>query len=1148
MAVRFVIGRAGTGKTAWCFERIVQSIRRQPLGAPIYWILPRQATFVAERALACGSGLGGYFRARVLSFEDLGSEILAECGGAALPEITDRGRRMILGHLLRRLHEQLRFFRSVAHHPGVAAELDATFAELERAGQEAVGIERQLTDTAASPALHAKIHDLALIYSHYVKFLGQDRIDPNRRLAEALAAIGRCRSLPQAEVFIDSFYDFTGSERKVIAALGKVCKSASITLMLDPGSPCIANPHHVPDEMSPFHRCEQAYRKLWFTLQEEGVEVLEPALLKQPRRFKGRRLAMLERLFFPSPGLGAKGPDEPDDRTIQLVEAPDYQAEVDAVARWIRMLVAGGMRYRDVVVLMRSQQDYQHFLEASFHEHNVPFFADRRRSASHHPLLRLIRAVLAVATSNWSHDSMMAVIKTGLVGLTESDADALENYVLLHGIDHGTWISPQPWTGRRARGEESDAVWVDDAPAMDALRRGLMDRLQPFVQSTAARQGTSVASLASAIFRLLEDFHCRDQIVQWMDRAADAGELEERGEHERVWDELVKLFDELVDLFGDEPISLEDFSAILDSALEGFDLALTPPTVDQVLVGVVDRTRAPATKACAVLGLAEGQFPRASLEDSIFTDADRRTLGRHNIDLDPDTSRRLLDEHFLGYVALTRASERLLLTRSAADEDGRPVGASPLWQRVVEIMPDVPLARLPHEEMLPLRHVATPRQLVGSLMRWVRDGAAEPQWEPVYQWLATHSPCDDAIDVARFRAWKALSYGNEARLEAGRAAEMFPSPLHASIFQLESFRMCPYQHFARYGLGLEQRERRQLDRGDLSRVFHEVLQRLVKELTASRQTWQDMDDAQARQRLSRLTAQLGQQLRDDLMLSKARNRYLLGHIEKTLGLIAASQKAAAQRGGFRPAFINVRFGSNPADSLGPLAIRTPAGNQTLIHGKIDRIDLLGDGSACALDYRLSADPPDAGSAYHGLSLQLLSYLLVLEQHGRHLTEEGELAPAAAFFIKLLRPVRPADPQNAPAPDDPRFHLLVKPRGIFDLRVARELDRSLTDGNSEVVQLFLKKDGSVGRANQSDAAGSTEFAALLRHVERRIGELADQIMAGRIDIRPYRMGKQTPCPRCEFRSLCRLEPSPGCYDDLEGMNREEMFERLMRRKE
>ena len=103
--------------------------------------------------------------------------------------------------------------------------------------------------------------------------------------------------------------------------------------------------------------------------------------------------------LFPSPGLGARGQKEPQDHAVQLVEAPDYQAEVDAVARWIRMLVAGGMRYRDIVVLMRSEQDYQHFLEASFHEHNIPFFVDRRRSASHHPLLRLIRAALAVATS-----------------------------------------------------------------------------------------------------------------------------------------------------------------------------------------------------------------------------------------------------------------------------------------------------------------------------------------------------------------------------------------------------------------------------------------------------------------------------------------------------------------------------------------------------------------------------------------------------------------------------------------------------------------------------------------------------------------------------------------------------------------------------
>jgi ATP-dependent helicase/nuclease subunit B len=322
----------------------------------------------------------------------------------------------------------------------------------------------------------------------------------------------------------------------------------------------------------------------------------------------------------------------------------------------------------------------------------------------------------------------------------------------------------------------------------------------------------------------------------------------------------------------------------------------------------------------------------------------------------------------------------------------------------------------------------------------------------------------------------------------------------------------------------------------------------VKELLASGQGWQDLDEAEAKRRLARLTAQLGEQLRGDLMLSKARNRYLLGRIEKTLALVAAAQTASAQRGGFRPAFLNVRFGSDQPGSLGPLDIRTPAGKQVLIRGKIDRVDILSDGAACALDYRLSPEAPDAGGTYHGLSMELLTYLLALEKNGRSLSEKGDLTPAAAFFVKLLRPVRLGDPQKTLAPDDPRFHLLVKPRGIFDMRVARELDNSLQEGNSDVVNLFVKKDGAVGRVNQSDAADSAQFAALLRHVERRIGELADQIMAGRIDIRPYRMARQTPCPRCEFRSVCRLEPSPGCYEELEGMDRQEMFERLRGDKE
>jgi ATP-dependent helicase/nuclease subunit B len=1115
MSARFIFGRAGSGKTRWCFDRIVESLRATPLGPPIYWLLPRQATFQAERMLACAAGCNGYFRVRAVSFEDLGRDILAECGGSGAA-VSDLGRRMILGHLLRRHAPGLRFFASVAHQPGLAAELDQTFAEFERSGQDAATL-HAAASTSLGPSLAAKLADLALLYREYGKFLGQERLDPNRRLTEALTSIRRCTSLAQADVYVDGFYDFTGPQRQILAALGNFCKSLAITLCIDPKSPCVQNPDHNPDEMSLFHRAEQAYRRLFALLRDQKVAIESPLRLEEPRRFATADLAALERWESAAP-IAAQ--------SIAMIEAPDRRAEVDAAARWIRAAVAEGLRYRDIVVLMRSEQDYRDLIDASFGEHGIPFFMDRRRTAAHHPLLRLIRGAVAVAAGDWPHEAMMATIKTGLVGLDPPETDALENYVLKHGLVGRMWVA-RPWHD----------------PAIDGLRRRVVDRLSQFTRAVRADKTLPLRTFAAALMTLLEQFDVPGQIFAWMNQAEQRGRLEERGEHERVWQELAKLLDEMVDLLGEQAMSLSDFSAILDSALEGFDLALTPPTVDQVLVGPVDRTRTPPAMAAIVLGLSDGQFPCPAHQGTVLCDADRRALSRADIDLDPETRRRLLDEKFWGYVAFTRASHRLLLTRSVLDEDEHAVGPSVLWNSVRERTGIEPRTA-PSAQKLPLDCIATPRQLVSSLMHWVRDGGAsdDPRRE-LYEWLARRPLAGDAVDAARFAGWKALLYRNEARLDPQRAAAMFTSPLRIGIKQLESFRSCPFQHFAGYGLRLAEREQRLVSGIDLSAVYHGVMAKLVGELVQSERTWIDLDDEQTRQRLAELTAQLGGQLRDELMLSSARNRYLLDRIQRTLQLVASAARAAGRRGHGRPGWTDVRFGDDGGATLPPLQLRTPGGAQVRISGKIDRIDLLPGGAAAAIDYRLWGGGLDAPAAFHGLSLQLLTFMLVLQHNGQHLAG-GKLTAAAAFCVQLARKMRRRNLDKSVAPDDPLFHLEHKPRGIFDLRFLNQLDKDLGQGSSDVVQVFIKKDGTVGRAQTSDAAGADELAALLRHVEKRIGELADRMIGGEIGIRPYRIGRTTPCPNCKYRDLCRFEPRPGSYDDLESMTKDVMLRKVM----
>ena len=334
------------------------------------------------------------------------------------------------------------------------------------------------------------------------------------------------------------------------------------------------------------------------------------------------------------------------------------------------------------------------------------------------------------------------------------------------------------------------------------------------------------------MFAMLEHFKVREQIVRWMEHARGARAAgEKRGEHERVWGEFVKLFDEMVDLFADEPITLEDFGAILDSALSGFDLALTPPTVDQVLVGPVDRTRTPRLKACVVLGLSEGQFPRYLREGAVLTDSDRRILIQKDIDLTPETEQQLLNEEFLGYIAFTRAGGRLLLTRPASDHENRPVGPSILWTRIQRLFPDLRPQTPGREQELGLEKISTPRQLLTSLMQHVRADAVDDDWKAVYQWLSEPKSGNDDIDHVRNRAWKALSYRNDAKLDPDRASRMFPAPLNASMSgNWKALSAAPYQHFARSGLSLTPREKRQVSGADLSAIYHDVLDHLLRNL------------------------------------------------------------------------------------------------------------------------------------------------------------------------------------------------------------------------------------------------------------------------------------------------------------------------------
>ena len=1196
-------------------------MRENPLGSAIYWLLPPQATFDAERELTCASGLGAFCRAHVVSFEEFGREVFEECGGSSIPEITPLGRQMIIGHLLRKNREQLKFYSRVARQPGLAAELDATFAELERSGKTLADLDAVITDLAQTNAadlelapLLDKLRDARLLYDAYSRYLGQDRLDQHRRLMQVESSLSHCSFLKGARIYVDGFLDFTENEKRILAGAAEAGADVEITLLMDPRSPMIDNPHGNPDEMGLFRRTEEAYRRLYVAFAAEHIDVNDPIRLRafpplppgegrgegkpeapfprpspqpSPRGRGSNALSELEAGLFREPACPCDDSDG-----IELIESPDRAGEVDAAARAIRSLLMAGMRFREIGVLVRDLGNYDSLIRSAFKEHGIPFFLDRRRPASHHPLLEFVRSVFEIARRDWPHDAVMSLLRTGLCGIEPYDVDGLENYALAHRIRGAAgWEAPKPWNYRRSivGPEDPEQSLSAGAPdPVDALRRALLEKLSPLLLRLRADQPIAVRDFANEIFGTIERFGVRAKLAQWMKLSLDAEELERSAEHEQVWRNLVDLFEQLVELLGDERITPGEFFDVLESGLERFDLALTPPTVDQVLVGQVDRTRGPTFRSVFVLGLSEGEFPRAASDSSILTDRDRRNLRARRIDLDRGATERLLDERLLAYIAFTRASELLIISRPLTNDQGRPSEPSVFWRRILEMFPTARQTRIAAQGPPAPADIATPRQLVTGLMRWVRScpdplaAESDPAWPALYQWLAARpllpapvrrgrvwgggseglppsTPTlalprstgggkierppqlssagrNDAIAMMRDQAWSALSYSTEASLSPEIARELFRSPLRASASQMETFAACPFQHFARYALGLRETDRQEVTVADLGRLYHELLERSLKDVMRRRA--EGDRTARFEQAVDQFVDHVGAALRSEIMLDGARHRYLLDRTRRTSKRLAIAQREQLKRGTFLPAQVGVRFGSG--GNLPALRVASSSG-EALLEGKIDRVDRVAGGQEIAvIDYRLGPSRLTMGMAFHGLALQLLVQLLVLEENGRRVSGDP-VAPTAAFYVQLVRKIEDVKhPDESTDPADPKWHLRLKPRGIFDRRSLRSLDRQIETGWSEVVHAFVKQDGSLGHTHTSDAVESDQFRALLDIARKKLSELTEGILSGDIRVVPYRLNDKSPCPRCEFRSVCRFDPAINRYNHLPSISKAEFF--------
>lgn len=839
---------------------------------------------------------------------------------------------------------------------------------------------------------------------------------------------------------------------------------------------------------------------------------------------------------------------------IVLVRASNPRAEVEACAREIiRMVRDEGYRFGEISVELRDLQGsagipYADIIRTVFRDYGIPFFIDEKRPVTHHPLVELVRSALDVIVSGWASDAVLSYLKNDLVPVPRRDVDVIENYVLARGIRGSSWYSGRSWD------------------SLDSIKEKAIAELRRFCEKIESQPaGVTARYLSQALVELLGDLEVARTLERWRDEALKAQDLEEAMYHSGVWAGVLEVLSQAQEILGDQVVPVEEYSSVVLAGLEDLRIGLIPPALDQVLVGSVERSRQPDPKATFLLGAFQGSFPRRHEDDPVFSDREREKISAAGLEIDVSSRQKQLFEKYLCYIALTRPSHRLWISCPLGDSEGRALSPSSL---VLEIKRLFPQKAERYEGPDPPGEVSrdldwvVPGRVLGTLARKL-SGVREKLpcgkvWVEVYRWFLSGAHRQEALKVLR-----SLGYSNNpGKLSREIARKLYGSPIVTSVSRLERYSRCPFYHFAADGLGLEEREIFVLEPATAGSLLHLALKELVDAVAAKGLEWSDLNQDEAARLAREVFAQVLERPESEIFKSSSRYRYVSTVLEETLVKAAGSLVEHIRRGAFKPVAAELRFGFE--DGVEGLEIPLGDGEVLKLRGIIDRIDVAEDETGRyvrVVDYKSGGMDLSIEDVLHGLSLQLLVYLLVASrsvaptagaagQAGVGLAV-GKLAagtgavPAGAFYFRVLTSVKRESVPPGPDSSSSRALQNRKMQGVLvgDAEVVELMENERSSGWSSILPVRYLKSGGVS----GSVIARQDMENLLKFVEEKVRELGRGIIEGDISIAPYRRGTERACQHCPYGSVCTFDILlPGnTYRKIEGLSDEKALD-LVRR--
>lgn len=1117
MSLRFVYGKSGTGKTSFCFEEIKKLIMN---GQKVYIITPEQFSFTAEKKLMETCGKKAVFNCEVITFGRIAHRIIAEVGGITNTPITNCGKAMLLANLIEKQKENLNFLGKTDKNLDVIIRM-ITELKKNNITNHMLQEKGKLLD---NHYVQLKLEDIHLIYSQFEQAIIDKYLDDDDLLSIIKDKIKESIMFQDAYVYIDEFAGFTKQEYSMIEEILALANQVTVTICAD------SLEENSYQENDVFYSNKKTILKLKQIAEQNGITILQPMVLHYAYRYKSEELKHLSENLYAI--HLEKYNKECND--IALFLANNHYSEIENVANHIIELVREkGYRYQDISIITKEIDEYASLIKSIFQKYYIPVFVDEKKDLNQNILVKFVIALLDIFSRSWNVEAILNYVKTGfLAQISDNDIYLFENYCKKCGIT-GFKKFTNEWT------VVTDAK--EDIQKLNDIRLKIITPLVRFKEELGKNK--TVKEITKSLYSFLEKNHVQEILLEKIEELNSKGKIELANIYNSSWDLLVQILDELVSVLGDEKISFESYINLLKVGFNNASLGKIPATLDEVIVGDVDRTRSGKKKVIFIIGLNDGKFPSVNKNEGFINDEERIYLKEKGIELAKTTKEQLYDENFNIYKAFGVAEEQLYLSYVASDNEGKGLRRSVLVNKLKKIFP-----KLKEEsDIVQTKTYISSKEITFDLLllnlRKYLDGEdIDTVWLEIYQLYAEDEEYKEKLE----KGLQGFYYSNLGETIGYENLEkLYSDTLTTSISKLESYRRCPFSYYLKYGLRLSDRTELKLERLDTGTLMHDIIDDFFELLKEQNKSVKEITDEEIENiieeilnhKLSLKQNYIFNSIPKYVVLTKRLKKVIIRAIKYIVNTLRCSD--------FKVLGTEIEFGENK--QYEPIGMKLENGKQVEIIGKIDRVDIAEnkDGKYIRIiDYKSSIKNIDLNEVVAGIQIQLLTYLDAVSKK-----ENADIA--GALYFNLIEPVIKAKNKHLTEEElEQEIRNNFKMNGLIlgDVEVVKMMDNNLTQGNSNIIPAYLDKEGNVSK-NKPSILEKEDFSILQNKVEKVIRQIAEDIMSGNIEQKPIYLhkNKRTACEFCSYKAICGFD-SKMCnnnYRYIPKLKKEEILSNLRR---